>query len=902
MALKTKKKRCRNLLLSFLLPFILCTISFILEKVVPFGEYTLLRSDAWAQYHPFLSLFRHTLLTGGKLEHTWSIGMGQNFMPTIAYYLASPLYLLTVFVPEAYLIQFMLWTTILKISLGGLFFAHFLHKAYDTEDGAVPFFALLYSVCGWVAGYYWNIMWLDVFALLPLLITGTLSMLREGRFRLYTLSLALSLWCNYYIAYCCCIFVLLSFVGYQICKWSGFKNFLRGFLRFGLCTVWAVCIVSVILLPTLMGMQNTSSAAVADFDLFNLVIPDDYFGFSLPVLLDSLSQLLARNLTNTIPTDLRGLPNLFTGFSVLILAFTFLFNKKFSRKDRLFHGGLLIFLVLSLLFKVTTFVWHGFHFPNMLPGRFTFLYSFVLVTMAFRGYTGLRELGIFRSLCALACGAAVLGLGLLHRKDLSLGYVDLALNVAVLLGTAFVILSRGNLRIPKVKPATVTRLSSLLMIVILLGEGCLSAHLGITAGGAEDKVIDHALNGQALYERVSAADPELFYRADFSHGGTSNDGSIHHYNGVDVFSSTALSNHGQFASALGIRAWPESNSNTYVESSPFTNTLCGIKYLLTMEDDHRSPQLDPIVDTQDGMEIHKQSTYVGMGFMTDSALGQFTSLLDNKDPFAEQAEIFRLATGLEGDLYHMLYDPELIASDECSLEPRENKSQFLYTVPDHLDHGEFTLRYTMEESGLLCIATRMLGGQNVNIYHNGEKVLNTGVFIRGILSMGYVEEGDIFELVYTSDTYKQAGINLFIAIQDDELLQKGLDLLSDEVWNITYADNTTLKGTVTALSDGLFYSSIPYEPGWTVTVDGAEVPIAETYNPKNPDVKLTDAQLCFPLSAGDHEIIMTYRSPGLRLGLCLSLAGLALFLPVLLCKKKYLLPDLIPTVKENSYE
>ena len=68
------------------------------------------------------------------------------------------------------------------------------------------------------------------------------------------------------------------------------------------------------------------------------------------------------------------------------------------------------------------------------------------------------------------------------------------------------------------------------------------------------------------------------------------------------------------------------------------------------------------------------------------------------------------------------------------------------------------------------------------------------------------------------------------------------------------------------------------------------------------DKLLLDAQLCFPLSAGVHEIIMTYRSPGLRLGLCLTLVGLALFLPVILCKKEFLLPDLIPTVKETSYE
>ncbi len=902
MSLKSKNIRRLNLLLSFLLPFLLCTLTSILKGIAPFGPDSILRSDAWAQYHPFLSLFRHTLLTGGSPEHTWSIGMGENFLPTIAYYLASPLYLLCVFVPEAMLGQFILWVTILKISLGGMFFAHFLHYAYKAEDRTVPFFALLYSLCGWVAGYYWNVMWLDVFALLPLLITGTLAMLREGRFRLYTVSLALCLWCNYYIAYCCCIFVLLCFAGYQLCKWSGWKNFLRSFLRFGLSTVLAVLIVGVLLLPTLMGMQNTASARGTDFSPFHLVIPDDHYGFSLTVMLRSLSQLCARTLTNSTPTDLRGLPNLFTGFCPLILAFTFLFNKSFTRKDRLFHGALLLFFVVSLVFKITTFVWHGFHFPNMLPGRFTFLFSFTLLTMAYRGYTHLSHLGVKRGLCAVGCGIAILALGVIHRNDLSLGYYDLPLNILVLLGATAIILLRNGLRIPKLSPITIKRLSALLLVAILLVEGSLSIYGGLKPGLEEERIMSLATKGQELYTRVSAEDPELFYRAEFSHDGTSNDSALQHYNGVDVFSSTALSNHGQFASALGIRAWPESNSNTYVESSPFSNTLCGIKYLLTREGTHMTPELDPLVDKMDDIELHRISSYIGVGFMTDSKLAEFASLEENKDPFAEQAELFRLATGLEGELYDMIYEPELIASENCSLEYTENNSQFLYTVPDELDRGEFTLRYTMDKSGLLSTAFRMMGGKHVDIYRNGELLLNTGVFIRGIHSLGYVEEGDVFEFVFFSDAYKQAGINCFMAIQNDALLQQGLDKLSDEVWNISYVDSTTLKGSITALSDGMFYSSIPYEPGWTVTVDGTQIPLAETYDPKNPDVKITDAQLCFPLTAGKHDITMHYKTPGLRGGLLLSLMGLAVLIVLMLSKKKTLLPDQIPIVKETPHE
>lgn len=898
MALQTKKNNKVLLLLSFLLPFLLSTIAFALKGVAPFGPDSVLRSDAWAQYHPYLSLFRHTLLTGGSLEHTWSIGMGTNFLPTIAYYLSSPLYLFSLLVPEAFLSQFMLLLTIVKLSLAGLFFGCFLLYSYRSKDHLIPFFALLYSLCAWSAGYYSNLIWLDVFALLPLLITGTLSMLREGRFRLYTLSLGLCFWCNYYLSFCCCIFVLLSFLGYQICKWKGWQNLLRSFLRFGLCTLLAFALAAVLLIPTLQGMQNTASAKTVDFSLFALSIPDDFYGFSFPVMLEALSQVTARTLTNMPPTNLRGLPNLFCGYSTLILGFSFLWNRSFSRRDRLFHGILLAFFIISCVFKLPDYVWHGFHFPNMLPARFSFLFSFTLLTMAFRSYTRLHRLGAIRAFLSIGCGGAVLLLALLNRDELSFGYYTFALNLLVLAGTAIVILLQCNIKLPKLRPVQRLRLSCLILSILILGEGFLSIYSGAKAGLEEHRIVDYAVSGQQLYETVSAEDPELFYRAEYSHNGTSNDGAIHHYNGVDAFSSTALVNHGNLASALGLRAWPESNSTTYVESAPFTNTLCGIKYLICKEGQFMSPDRTPLVESLKGYELRSLPSYIGMGFMTHSSLSDFSSLASNKNPFEEQSELFRLATGLEGDLYHLFYNPELEASEGCTLEYTENDSQFLYQVPDNLSEGTFTLRYTLEESGLLCMATRMLGGEDVDIYRNGELILNTGVSIRGILSLGQVEAGDVIELVYESGQYKKAGINNYMAIHNDQLLEQGLELLSDEVWNITYVDDTTLSGTITALEDGLFYSSIPYEPGWTVTVDGVEIPVAQGYDPKNPDVKLTDAQICFPLTAGDHEITMTYRTPGLRAGLILSLGALVIFL--LFIKKKTLLPDLIPTTKGET--
>ncbi len=901
MDLLNKKKSKGIYFLSFLLPFLLSTLAFALAEVAPFGEYSLLRSDAHAQYHPFLSLYRDILLQGGSLEHTWSVGMGINFLPMLSYYLSSPLYLLVVLVPEAYLCHFMLLLTVLKLGLAGLFFAKFLTYAYNSRDKLIPFFALLYALCAWAAGYYWNIIWLDVFALLPLLITGTLAMLRESRFRLYVLALALSFWCNYYLSFCVCVFVLLCYVGYRICNPTGWKNFLRSFLRFGLCTLLAFAMASVLILPTLLGMQNTNSAKVAEFDWYALRLPESFYGFSLSAMVKALAQVFSRTLTLSDPTFMEGLPNLFCGYSVLILGFTFLWNRAFSRRDRIFHGGLLLFFIFSCIFKLPDYIWHGFHFPNMIPNRFSFLFSFTLVTMAFRGYGMLHVLSLKRLLLSLGCGFTMILCALLYKNEVSFGYYTLVVNLCVFTAMCVILLLGSGVSLPRLFPSLRKRLVAVALALLFLGEGFFSIYTGVDGGTDLKSTVGHVVTGQTLYETATASDSELFYRAEFSHEGISNDGAAHHYNGIDVFSSSALVSLGHFASALGIRAWPESNSSGYWESTPFTNTLCGVKYILAKEDGIMDETL-PLAGRLDGYEIRSVPSYIGMGFMTNSELASFASVASNKNPYDEQNQLFRLATGSEEDLYRYINDPELEASEGCTIEKAELPGQYLYTVPDEQSRGTFTLRYTMEEVGLLSVSTRMPGGKNVVVSLNGQQLFECTVHSRGIYSLGRVVPGDVIELVYTSDAYKSAGISIFMTLQNDDVLQQGLATLSDETWNITYADDTTLEGTVTALKDGLFYTSIPYEPGWTVKVDGIEIPVATGYDPQNTDVKLTDALIAFPLSAGDHDISMTYRTPGLGLGLGLSLGALTVFLILILCKKETLFPNLIPTEKENSNE
>ena len=121
---------------------------------------------------------------------------------------------------------------------------------------------------------------------------------------------------------------------------------------------------------------------------------------------------------------------------------------------------------------------------------------------------------------------------------------------------------------------------------------------------------------------------------------------------------------------------------------------------------------------------------------------------------------------------------------------------------------------------------------------------------------------------------------------------------------LTEFSDTHLVGTVEAKKDGLFYTSIPYEPGWTATVDGTPIALAETYDPSADAVKLTDAVISFPLSAGTHTIELNYSTPGLGLGALISgISVLALALLLWLCRGKHvLIPDRAPEEIESRAE
>ena len=111
--------------LAFAIPTTLMLIIYIICGYEPFGKYSLLYSDMYHQYYPFFYAFRKALLSGESLLWNWSAGMGMDYLGLISYYLASPLNLTSVLIPEGWLLEYFSLLVPVKLGLAGLAFAYF---------------------------------------------------------------------------------------------------------------------------------------------------------------------------------------------------------------------------------------------------------------------------------------------------------------------------------------------------------------------------------------------------------------------------------------------------------------------------------------------------------------------------------------------------------------------------------------------------------------------------------------------------------------------------------------------------------------------------------------------------------------------------------------------------------
>lgn len=828
-------KRCRDvhilrpgdsLLAAFFVPVLVLVVIFAQRGIFPFGEECFLRTDMYHQYAPFFSEFQYKLTHGGSLLYSWDIGMGVNFSALYAYYLASPMNWLVALCPRQFLIEFMTVLIVIKTGLSGLSFTWYLRKHTGTREFGSCFFGIFYALSGYMAAYSWNIMWLDCILLFPVILFGLERLVKEKKGMVYCIALGLSILSNYYISIMICIFmVIYAAVLVILYPPKKGKEFAATAGRFTLYSLLAGGLAAVVLLPEIYALQATASG---NFDFPKTV--SSYF---------SIFDMIARHMGN-VQTEI-GLdhwPNIYCGVAVLMLLLLYLGNKNIKIKEKAVYFSLLLFFYASFSVNVLNFIWHGFHYPNSLPCRQSFIYIALVLVMCYKAYLELKNTPWKHIVMAFWGAAAfvILAEKLVDNEEqfhFAVFYAAI-LFLALYTGCIYLYHSRKWCR------------DGVLLAVLGLVFCESAVNMAVTSIPTTSRTA-YVKDNEDTMLLADSIRSSVFYRIEKGESRTKNDGAWMNFPSASLFSSVASAAMSDFFKSVGC----ESSTNAYSVkgSTPFIDALFATRYGI-YPDQQPADGLKEQIGRQGSMWFYENKYTLPVGFVMPQDM-ETNWVLDSGNP-----------ANVQNDLSSVLGVSNLLVPAEGVSEGKK----LTFTADASGDYYVYVTNKKVEEVSAE-IGERSLSFDNVD----------RGYF----LELGYLPKGQ--EVIFQSKTDGNPAMQAEIWRFDPEAMEEIYQCLSKSPLELSSWTDTGLAGSINTPEGGTMFTSIPYDKGWKIWVDGTAVSGRPVF----------DAFLGVDLEPGEHKIRLSYEPQGLKTGAVITGVSAAAVAVLAVCgwmknKKKFL--------------
>ncbi len=897
--------KCNFLALAFSIPCVGMLFVMLISRFEPFGNYSMLYSDMYHQYYPFFVAFRDALRSGRGLLYTWSVGLGMDYLGLIAYYLASPLNLLSVLVPEGMLLEYFSLLVPIKLGLAGLFYAIFLKHLFGRNDASIAVFGGFYGLCAWALGFQWNIMWLDTFALLPLVALGTVQLLQEKKFILYTVSLFFSVFSNYYIGFFICIFVFLLFFVIQFCRWGGWKKFFGDLFRIACFSALAIGMTAILELPAFAALQSTQSSVNKFPTGFRLNIAKEH---NIRGLLTAMRQV-AGNMGGALELNFKeGLPNVYCGIISVFLMMLYLLAKNIRLRDKVCAVLLLIFFNVSFIIRQLDYIWHGFHFTNMIPYRFSFLYSFVVLYMAYRAWLERKQYTSLQTILAGVLAAAILACSdaLTEMVPVELGSLSVDVPLYFLYNLIFLVLyllamlvgcvrenlpedaTEKQIRQAREEERYQRRRSARLLLTVMAVELianliCFGLYFTGTNVSNYPKGTEHTASViRYMKERERN---NLFFRAETTHTQTLNDGALNGYNGVSAFTSSANVKTTLFMQSLGYGAKNTYNRYAFEESSPVANLFLGLKYMIDRDDKDKTSSFFAEKNHFGKTTLLENQAYLPLAFLTQPELAEL-KFDQSGNAFEFQNELFTAATGVQEAVWYRIPGEYLsLSSVDATITEQDGTGYLKYS--DTKKNGSVTYTFAVPRDGFACIHLNLPKRNDYYVSINGTELYKETISLPQMIAVDDVTAGDVIEVRVVCKADENSTMTVEAAVVDMDVFWRGYEILNASTLQLTAFESSYVKGLIDCDRDGLLYASIPQNGNWEVTVDG-----------KPAEVHLVgDCMVGVMLNAGQHVVEYAYRNKAFSLGWKVSLLCAVIF-GVLVCRTQ---PS-VPGKKRGRFE
>lgn len=810
---------------AFGLPFFICVIICIGNGVYPFGDNCILHIDMYHQYCPFFTEFLNKLQSGGSLQYSWNLGLGSDFVSLYAYYLASPLNFLILLCPKSHVIEFMTLLIILKISASGLTFFLYIRHHYKLvgKDGrmhknqVIPaiVFSTAYALSGFVAAYSWDIMWMDCIALFPLIMIGLERLVQEKKAGLYYITLALCIFCNYYISIMICIFLVFAFV---LLFFSQKKGKGGAVLRFGWYSLLAGASSAILLLPEIAVLSVSGSA-------------EGGFPKTAEFYFNILAELGRGAAVTSVYTGNDHWPNLYAGAFSLFLVWIYVLNRRISWKEKVPRIAMLAFFLVSFAENQLDYIWHGMHFPQALPGRQSFLYSFVLLSMGFAAVRKRKGTKIWH-----IAVAAIVSMMLLL---LSGWYGDETVTepVSLVITALFICVYAVTFVLTKITGKKKRLAFAQFAVFVAVAE--LAINMAATGFGTTSRVAytEKQTDYENLLKTAKEDNEETgsgFYRVEDTERKTKNDDSLYGYASATIFSSLMNLDVSHLFQSLFMEGGK--NFYCYNGATPLSSSLFSVKYMLSDSALEESPYRT-LIGGSGSSFLYRNNYSLPLGFVMDEqAIANWTS--STADRMASLNSLTS-ALGAEGQ---MLY-PATCVTDANAGD----------TTIDIAEDGYYYADYVSCTSDTLTVNRS-----------DGWTKQYSKTSHRYLIELGECKAGDEIHILNSN----MESIEFQVYQLNEKVVQQAFDTLNAQTMQLTDMTDRKIEGKIQVQNAGRLILSVPADEGWTLYVDGKETEIEP----------LADTLVGVHLEKGSYTIKLCYTTPGLKVGAGISLGAVILFL------------------------
>ncbi len=872
---KAEKSPKWYLAAAFFLPLVIMYLIYIGMEVWPFGRNAVLVLDLNGQYVYYFEEFREIIHGNANLLYSWQRTLGGEFLGIFAYYLCSPFSLIVALLPAAVITESLLILILCKVGMCGMTMAYYLKRSRRVSDYTAILFGCMYALCAYGVIQAMNTMWIDAMYLLPIVLWGCERLIGENKPILYCLTLSLLFFTNYYIGYMVAIFLVLYFFYYALStEDTRASSFVKAGLRFALYSLIAAAIAAVLLIPAYYGLtfgkttfQSTNYDFLQRFDF-----------------LDFLTKLLPCSYDTVRP---EGLPVVYSGLLTLLFVPLYFIAPMIPNRRKVWSGVIIVLLVMSMNASTVDIFWHGMSKPNWLNYRYSFILCFFLIAMAAEAFSRFdpieykethKESGSpipFRAL--LVVGLVLFGMIVMIQKQ-DYEYLDDMLCIwlsLAFLGAYLVALHPISCK----KSRGTGKVFLLLLCCVELFASGLADLVALDSDVVFSDRQPYA-NFMARFRPIVAQIDDMddgLYRMEKTVHRKVNDNMALGIRGISNSSSDLNASVIKLLGKMGYAS--RSHWTKYLGGTPVSDALLGIKYVIAEK------EVDPLyreVASTDDLYAYENPYALDILYTVSDEILDY-DLEETEQPMERLNEIVTAMLG-EKDTVELFKPIDLDDTfyTNCDIGYTSGHRKFSPEVEGKTTSVTYMITAPTEDQIYVFFpsdwareAELSLNGEDFGTYFGNET--------RRIVQLGAFREGEEVALELTlkkDDMYVASGVDYFYYM-DTALYEEIMPRLLETSAEITAWSDTRIQAKAVNTADrDLLFTSIPYDEGWKVTVDGKEAPLVRTL----------DALLAIDLSAfpyGEHEIKMHYMPDCYIWGLCISAGGVVLLLFCILIRRLF---------------